>query len=178
MQTDLQRLADRFYAWRCRAHPTTAHMWGEYEHIDQIEDLSRQAEDAHLAELTELLADVRALAPASLGRDDSITAGILLHEIEAAATPLKHRMLELAADPFTSAPAVYLRAIGSLRLTEDHHAEAMLVKWTKLHGVLGQAVQRLKQGAAKDRLPARAPVEAMLAQIDRYRAHRLTTTRS
>jgi uncharacterized protein (DUF885 family) len=167
---ELEHVADRFHAWRCRAYPTAAHSLGDHDHIDQIEDLSRQTEDVHLDELDSLAVAATSIDGTSLDAVDSRARRILLHEIDAATTPLRHRMLELGADPFMSMPSFYLRLVGSLHLTEAAHAEAMLVKWTKIHGAFGQAVQRLKQGAARDRTPARGPVEAVLAQIDRYLA--------
>ena len=170
MDVTLQQHADDFCDWLIKKSPTFGHLIGDYRYIDQIEDLTRQVEDDSIAELERLTEAVEALDPDALSATDTITRRVLLHEIDAAATPLFTRMAEINVDPTMGVQAKLLQAVGSLRLAEAAHAEAMLVKWTKVHGLFQQAVQRLKQGVARERTPVHGPTEAVVAQIDTYLA--------
>ncbi len=168
MNPTLADLAHDYWQWHLAEHPTTALFYADYRYVDQIEDLSRQAEDDAIAQLDRFAAAAAAVDPSGLSADEAITRSVLLHETRTTADELRSRMAELAVDPFGGLHVQLLQIVGQFRLAEPEHAESLLVRWTKINGLMHQAVQRLKQGVARERTPYRSAVEKVIDQLATY----------
>jgi uncharacterized protein (DUF885 family) len=148
--------------------PTTALVYGDHRFDAELEDVSRQREDAQLAKLDDILRRTEAIDPAGLDPEDRVTRGVLIHEAAAAAAPLRSRLAEFDVSPSTGLHTQYPQIVGQFRLQQPEHAEAILTKLDKLGGLMDQSVQRLRQGIARDRTPPAMAVEKVLAQLDAY----------
>jgi len=170
MNEALSTVADDYWEWYLAEHPSEALFYGDHRYVDQVEDLSRQAEDAAIEQLEAFADRAAAIDPASLDVDERITRSVLIHEAGTSAGELRSRMLELAVDPFNGLHVALLQYVGQIPLATGEHAESLITKWIKTNGMFQQAVQRLKQGVARERTPYRSAVEKVIAQIDGYLA--------
>ena len=78
MSDDLSTLADEFWEATLRFQPTYRHMLGDYRDVGSWEHASREAEDAHVAELREIVARAEAFDPAGLDEDQRLTRDVTL----------------------------------------------------------------------------------------------------
>jgi uncharacterized protein (DUF885 family) len=170
----LAALSDRYWQWRMAASPTEAILLGDHRYDAELEDLSRDAEDAATAELDGIVAETTAIDPAGLSTRDRVTRGVLLHEAATTADEYRSRLLELAVDPSNGIHVVYPQAAGQLPLTEPEQADAVVAKWSKFDTLFEQAVHRLRQGVATGRTPPRVAVDKVIAQVDAYLASPLS----
>ncbi len=165
----LAALADDYWEYVLgEISPTTATLLGDHRFDDQIEDLSRQAEDRHIAKLDEIVAAADAIDPSSLTADEQVTRGVLIHEAQGTADEMRSRMAEFAVSPSDGVHLGYLQIVDQLPLTEAAHAEALVARLSSMGTVFEQAVHRLRQGLAKDRTPPIVAVDKVVAQIDAY----------
>jgi len=175
MNEDLQRLADDYWAFSLRQSPTLASLLGIHDHDAEIENVSRSAEDEAIETLERFAEAAGAIPPATLTSDERITRGVLQFDASSRAGVLRSRSPEFAADAFEGVHISYLRSAPQLPITEAAHAEALVERWSKLGQLFDQAIGRLRQGIARDRLPPRVALEKVLAQVDTYLASPLDT---
>ncbi len=175
MNEALATLAEEYWEHVLRTSPTQALMLGDHRYDDQIEDLSRQAEDDEIAAMDGFAAAARAIEGASLTADERVTREVLLFEATNEADELRSRMAEFAVDPGLGLHAVWLQLVGQLPLTAPEHAEAVVSKFEKLETLFTQAAQRLRQGVARGRTPPRTSVEKVVGHIDAYLASPIDT---
>ncbi len=162
-------LADEYWEYvLSTVSPTTALLIGDHRYDDRLEDMSRQAEDEHMAKLDDIVARAGAIDPATLGTDDKVTRSVLIHEASSLAGPMHARLAEFDVSPSTGVHIQWLQVVGQLPITQPEHADAIVEKFSKLGTLFEQAVHRLRQGTAKDRTPAAVAVEKVIAQIDSY----------
>lgn len=175
MNDDLQNLADDYWAFSQQRSPTLAWLLGVHDHDTEIEDLSRGSEDDAITALEAFATVAAAIDPETLTPDERITRSVLQFDASSRAGELRSRPLEFAADAFEGVHIAYLRAAPSLPITEEAHAEALVEKWSKLGGLIDQAIGRLRQGIARGRTPPRVGLEKVLGQVDAYLAGPLDT---
>ncbi len=172
----LAALADEYWEYvLAEISPTLATLLGDHRYDDKIEDVSRQAEDRHIAKLDDIVARADAIDVAGLSTDDIVTRGVLIHEAQGTANEMRSRLAEFDVSPSTGLQVQYLQVIGQLPITEPEHAEAIVAKLAKLGSVFEQAVFRLRQGLAMERTPPAIAVDKAVAQIDAYLASPLET---
>jgi len=170
MSTEIAALADEYWQHELRTNPTTALLMGDHRYDDQMEDLSREAEDDAIKDYEEFAARAKAIDPESLTKDERVTRGVLLEEALSKAEELKSRYVEFDVNPAMGIHVVLPQIVGQLRLPGRDSAEAIVRKWGLIDGVFEQAIHRLRQGIALDRTPPRVSVEKSIAQIDAYLA--------
>ena len=74
MNAELRQLADEYWEYVLETGPSTAHMYGDYRYMDQVEDASRAGEDADIAARRGFSARAKAFDPATLTPADLATA--------------------------------------------------------------------------------------------------------
>ena len=170
MNADLQRLGDEYWAFSLAAEPTSASLRGNHDYDTDLEDVSRQTEDEHIATLDRFASAAEAIDPASLTADEQVSREVLVFEASTRADDLRSRMAEFAVDPFNGIQVVYQQLAGQIPITEPEHADAAIAKWSKMGLLIDQAIGRLRQGIARDRTPPRVGAEKALAQVEAYLA--------
>lgn len=170
MNADLQRLGDEYWAFSLAAEPTSASLRGIHDYDTELEDVSRQTEDEHIATLDGLSSAAEAIDPAILTADEQVSREVLMFEASTRADGLRSRMAEFAVDPFNGIQVVYQQLAGQIPITDPEHADAAIAKWSKLGLLIDQAIGRLRQGIARDRTPPAVGAEKALAQIEAYLA--------
>jgi uncharacterized protein (DUF885 family) len=167
----LAALGDEYWQYvLAEISPTVAMLLGDHRYDDRIEDVSRQAEDRHIAKLDDIVASADVIDPTALSTADQVTRGVLIHEAQGLADEMRSRLAEFDVSPSTGLHVQYLQMVAQLPITEPEHAEAIVLKLGKLGELFRQAVFRLRQGMATQRTPPAVAVEKAIAQIDAYLA--------
>lgn len=170
MNDELKRIGDEFWAFTLESSPTNATLLGYHDYDADLEDLSREVEDEHIASLDGFAAAAEAIDPDPLTADERISREVLMFEASTAADDLRSRMAEFAVDPFNGIQVLFQQIAGQIPITEPEHAEAMVEKWSKMGRMLDQAIGRLREGVAADRTPPIVGTEKTIAQLDTYLA--------
>ncbi len=170
MKDELKRIGDEFWSFTLESSPTNATLLGYHDYDAELEDLSREVEDEHIASLDGFAAAAETIDPDPLTADERISREVLMFEASTAADDLRSRMAEFAVDPFNGIQVVYQMVAGQIPITEPEHAEAMVAKWSKMGRMLDQAIGRLREGVATDRTPPLVGTEKTIAQLDTYLA--------
>jgi uncharacterized protein (DUF885 family) len=170
MNSELHRIATEYWDFALRNSPTDALLLGDHRFGDQMERASRQHEDEQIAALDGFVAAAAAIPSGSLTKDEQVTQAVLIEEASGRANELRSRTAEFDVSPSWGLHILLPQISGQLPLTEPEHAEALVVKWSKIGDTFGDLIHRLRQGLAKDRTPPRTSVEKSIAQIDHYLA--------
>ena len=170
MNDELKKVGDKFWAFTLESSPTNATLLGYHDYDPELEDLSREVEDEHIASLDGFAAAAETIDPDPLTADERISREVLMFEASTAADDLRSRMAEFAVDPFNGIQVVYQLVAAQIPITEPEHAEAMVEKWSKMGRMLDQAIGRLREGVATDRTPPLVGAEKTIAQLDTYLA--------
>jgi uncharacterized protein (DUF885 family) len=168
-----QQLADlsqRLWDTALEANPTVATMLGDHRWDDQVEDLSRGAEDRLIEQLEQFATEAERIDPDTLDRTDRVTRRSLISEATSHADQLRNRTLEYGVDPMLGIHMHLVNFIPQLTLQTPENADAMVAKASKAGRVFDQAIERLRQGIGNDRTPPAILVEKSLKQIDDYLA--------
>jgi len=168
MHEALAQLAEDYWAYTLERSPTEAFLYGNYDHTDQMEDLSRGAEDDAITRLSGFADDAEAIDPGRLSGDEAVTRAVLIEEARGAAKELARRHLEFAVDHTSGFHITLLQLVPQLAAPTVAVADALVGKWSRLGSVMDEAVKRLRQGVARDRTPPRIAVEQSIVQIDAY----------
>ncbi|MGH3164363.1 MAG: DUF885 domain-containing protein [Trebonia sp.] len=175
MTSPARDLAERFHVRWLRAYPFAATMYGVPGYDDLLPDASEEGQRAWRAEAAAYLDEATAIPRDGLPQTDVITLDCLT---EAAGQELT--TVDMARDEYTvtamqySGPAAFLGASARTVLIDDSAAEDYLTRLRGSGTWLDQITGRLRDGAAKGRLPV-APLaeravtwaEAILAEPDR-----------
>ncbi|MGB9359930.1 MAG: DUF885 domain-containing protein [Acidimicrobiia bacterium] len=168
MNADLQRLGDEYWAFILASEPTSASLRGIHDYDADLEDVSRQTEDEHIATLDGLASAAEAIDPATLTADERVSREVLMFEASTQADGLRSRMAEFAVDPFHGIQVVYQQLAGQIPIANPEHADAALAKWSKMGLLVDQSIGRLRQGLARDRTPPVVGASKALAQVEAY----------
>jgi uncharacterized protein (DUF885 family) len=171
MHQPLNQVAADYWAFLMERNPTEGLLYGIYEHADQMEDLTRSAEDEAIDRLNGFADAAEAVDPADLSEDERVTRAVLIEEARGSARELARRHLEFAVDHTGGGLHVALLQLApQLGAASADVADALVGKWSKLGRTFDDAVKRLRQGVARDRTPPRIAVERSITQIDEYLA--------
>lgn len=170
MTSDIGALADEYWQHQLRLNPTTALLLGEHQYDDQMENLSRGAEDDAIATYESIAERAAAIDPASLSKADRVTRGVLLWEARSKASELQARFAEFDVNPSMGMHVELPQTVAQIRLPGAEEAAAIVRKWSRIQDTFQQAVHRLRQGVALERTPPQVAVEKAIAQIETYLA--------
>jgi uncharacterized protein (DUF885 family) len=168
LNEELTRLGDDYWEYTLTINPTTALMMGDHRYDDQMEDASREAEDAHIARLRAFAAAAAAIDPTTLTPDEAISREVLIFATTTEAEGAETRLAELEVNPAVGFHEMLGVSASQFPITEPAHAEAMLDKYVGIARLFDQMAVRLQEGVANRRTPPDGHVDAVLAQIDAY----------
>jgi len=170
MNDELAALAEEYWQYSLETSPTQALMLGIHDHDDRWEDPSRAAEDADIARQREFAARAKAIDPEALTDDERVTRDVLIFEAASQARLAEGRLAEMAANHAVGLQAMLPVVIPQLPLTQPEHAEAMPAKFRGLANAIDGAVDRLREGVARDRLPMASSAAKAVEQVDGFLA--------
>jgi uncharacterized protein (DUF885 family) len=168
MNADLDLLARDYWDYALRTSPTEALLLGDHRFDDQMERMSRGAEDEQIARFQEFATSAEAIPTTDLSPDEAVTRGVLIEEASGRADELLSRSAEYDVSPSWGLHIALPQLATQIPLTEPEHAEALVIKWSRLGATFEDMIHRLRQGLAKDRTPPLTSVEKTVAQIDHY----------
>lgn len=168
--TALAELAASYWAAALAAAPTSATLLGVHDHDDRVEDLSEDADQAHLDQLLTLRGRLSRVRPDLTSADDVVTASLLAHQLDVGIRGIELRLVELASDHMLGPHAELLMAMPQLTYPEPEHADAALRRYEQVPRMLDQALERFRSGAAVGRTPAAAVLARTLNTLDGYLA--------
>jgi uncharacterized protein (DUF885 family) len=166
-----RELADRFHERWLRVHPFTATMYGIPGYDDLMPDDSAAGQQAWRAEAGRFRDEAGAIDRGPLTVADAVTLDCMT---EAAEQELA--AVDLAADEHTvtpmhyTGPPVFLAVAARTILLDEAAAEAYLTRLRRSGGWVDQVTERLREGAAKGRLPVAALAEQAVAWAQRLLA--------
>jgi uncharacterized protein (DUF885 family) len=166
----LASLADRFWDFAMEASPTSATLLGDHRFDDRIEDPSLEFEDYCIERLSGFAAEAEALDPATLDADEAITRSVLIVEAQVRAEALRSRNAEYMVDPMLGPHMELINYVPQMTPLTAEHAAAYVVKASRVGTAFGQVIERLRQGIAHGRTPARVGIEKVIGQLDAYLA--------
>jgi uncharacterized protein (DUF885 family) len=164
---DLQQLADDFWEATLRFQPTYRHMLGDYSDVGSWEHASRAAEDAHVAELRELVAQAEAIDPAGLGDDQRLTRDVLIDAATSKADLTATPLTGLAANPVFGPQRQLALVLGLLSVPDETVAGQMPAKLDSVGEYLQELAERTRGATADGWVSAQFAITETLAQLDR-----------
>jgi uncharacterized protein (DUF885 family) len=170
VNAELDQLAQSYWTYALSTSPTEATLMGDHRFDDQMERLSRQIEDDQIASFDNFAAQAEAIPASELTADEAVTRGVLIEEATGRADDLRSRSAEFRVSPSWGLHVILPQLIGQFPLSEPEHADAIVVKWSRIGATFEDMIHRLRQGLAKGRTPPQTSVEKVVAQIDKYLA--------
>jgi uncharacterized protein (DUF885 family) len=165
--TDIDALADEYWAHYLDTYPTEAHLLGDYSKAGRFEDASREAEDREIAALREFARRADALDAGGLDEKQRITRAVLAADATGKADLLESRLAEIApADPIFGMQVSMPIVTGMLALPTAEVADALVDTYRGVGAHYRAQADRLREGKARGRLPAAFAVEDTVEQID------------
>ncbi|MCB1256934.1 MAG: DUF885 domain-containing protein [Microthrixaceae bacterium] len=168
MSEQLSNLAAKYWERVLSANPTLATFYGVHDYDDRLEDLSIDAEQDFRSDLVSIRTQVEALASESLSMNARVTKSLLLNQIDTKVEAIDLRLIELASDHMDGPHAQLLMAAPLLTYPETEHAEAALDRYAQIPRMLGQALDRFRDGLKVGRTPVAAVIARSLNSLDRY----------
>lgn len=166
MNAELRTLAESYWQAELASSPIQALMLGIHDYDEKMDDASRQAEDARIAELRDYVAKATAFAPEDLTADERITRDVMVFEASSNADMLEMRAAELDVNHAMGLQAMLPVLFPQLPIDEPEHAEAMLIKYPKFATLFDQMTDRLRSGVANNRTPMGSTAEKVVEQLD------------
>jgi uncharacterized protein (DUF885 family) len=167
---ELDALATRYHDFTMRSNPTLAHLIGDYRFAGKFEDTSRAAEDDEIAERRAIAAAAEAIDPVGLSAQDRITREMLVIIPTSEADLQATRLDEFAVDPIFGLQASLPVRIPKLPLTNEEVSAALPDKFRGIAANFRDRTERLREGVANGRTPARFAVTDTVAQLDAWLA--------
>jgi uncharacterized protein (DUF885 family) len=166
----LRQIADDYWEAVMEASPSFATFVGDHRYDDRLDDLSEEAEVAHLTVITELERDAAALPPDALSPVDRVTRGLLLAEVDHTRIRVEHHLAELASDQMTGPHADLLQLAPQTAAADPDSAAMLVQRYRQADRYLDQAAERFRAGLARQRPPAAINIERSINQVDGYLA--------
>ena len=164
----IDSVADRFWQLFCEYAPTIATARGEHGFNNKLRTFDPDALDELATRFREIGSEAAALDPSTLTTQERISAGLLTHESDIWATEIEQRFLVAPIDPFIG---VHTRLLSDTRMNtvqDPAQADALLERYGMVDGHLKDALALIRANASNGMTPAKAPLERVLDQIDRY----------
>jgi uncharacterized protein (DUF885 family) len=166
MNADLQALSESYWEDELAANPLDALLLGIHDYDTEMDDLSREAEDARIAEFRSYVAKAAAFDPDTLTPDERVTRDVMIFEAGTGADMLEVRSSELGVNHAIGVQAMLPVLFPQFPIDEPEHADAMLVKYPKFAMMFDQMTDRLRSGVANGRTPMASTAEKVVAQLD------------
>jgi uncharacterized protein (DUF885 family) len=161
-------LASDYQEARLRTFPTWAHLIGDYRFVDQFEQISREAEDAQIAESRGFAERAEAIPADGLSADERITREMVAWDATARADFAEARIAEFGADPIFGAQAALPVRIPKLTIPDVDIAEGFPGKLRGIATYFHDIAGRHREGVANGRTPADFAVRQTTDQLDRW----------
>jgi uncharacterized protein (DUF885 family) len=164
----VDQLATDYQEQRLRTFPTWAHMIGDYRYVDLFEEVSREAEDRHIAEARDFARRAAALPADGLSADERITREMVGWDASARADFAEARLDEFGVDPIFGIQAGLPVRIPKLTIPDADIAEGFVGKFHGIASNLRDFAGRHREGVANGRTPADFAVRQTVEQLDRW----------
>jgi uncharacterized protein (DUF885 family) len=162
----LAALADEYWDYNLAVSPTQALMLGIHDYDDQHEDISRSAEDAHIARLAGFAGRARAIDESTLTADERVTRDVLIFDAESSGRMAEGRFDEMDVNHAVGFQAMLPVVVPQLPLVAPEHALAMPAKYRGVAQQFDDAIERLREGLARGRAPLASSAAKAVAQVD------------
>jgi uncharacterized protein (DUF885 family) len=163
--SEINRLAEEYWAHHLATNPTHAHLLGDYGNPGAFDEVTRESEDARITALRDFAARARAMEGLE-DEQEQITRAVLVSDAGNRADLLELRLSEIAADPIFGDQVSVPIVVGMLALPTPEVAEAMVEKLRGLGRYYRELTERQREGVASNRFPARFAVEDTVAQLE------------
>lgn len=170
-QTDdevVRELAERYWNTVLEAAPTSATLLGIHDHDDRLEDISITSQARLRHQLDAIGSRLPALHPTRPGSE--VTAALLEHQVRTAVEAIDLRLVELASDQMLGPHAELLMTVPQLTYPEPAQAVAALTRYAQVPRLLGQAIDRFRDGLTEGRTPATAVIARSINSLEAYLA--------
>jgi uncharacterized protein (DUF885 family) len=167
-------LAEHYWSYLLSIAPSWATLLGIHDHDTELEDLSRDAEQAHRKQFVAMLSHVLDLQPRE--QAERVTADMLAAELDVRLRALGGSDGEipphavLACEQMRGPHMLLLRATASMTFTEPEQANAALDRFRQVDRYLQQAADRFREGLDLGLTPVARNLRHVLTQIDGYLA--------
>ena len=153
MNEELKRLGDEYWEYTLEVSPTQALMLGDHRYGDRHEEISRQAEDRHIARLREFADAAEAIDPEGLTPDERISREVLVFTARTEAAIDEARGAEWAVNPEIGFHTMIPVIMPQLPILEPEHAEQLVEKVRGMARFVDELTGRLREGVASGRVP-------------------------
>ncbi|MET0997975.1 MAG: DUF885 family protein, partial [Marmoricola sp.] len=164
--SDIDKLADEYWAHFLEVAPTNGHLLGDYRGAARFEEVTRESEDREIAALREFVRRAEAIEVPEADRQQRITRDVLVSDATSQADLLAARLSELGADPIFGPQVSLPILMGMLALPDPDVAEALVDKLRGMGRFYGELAERQREGVASGRLPAAFAAADTVAQLD------------
>jgi uncharacterized protein (DUF885 family) len=166
MSSEIENLADEYWAHHLETNPTEAHLIGDYAGAARFESATRAEEDREITALRDFAQRAEAIDEGGLDVQQRITRAVLASDATARADVIGSRLKELAADPIFGEQVSMPILMGMLALPDADVADALVEKFRGLGRYYRELAERQREGIANGRLPAAFAVKDTVAQLD------------
>jgi uncharacterized protein (DUF885 family) len=166
MSSEIETLADEYWAHHLETNPTEAHLIGDYAGAARFESATRAEEDREITALRDFAQRAEAIDEGGLDVQQRITRAVLASDATARADVIGSRLKELAADPIFGEQVSMPILMGMLALPDADVADALVEKFRGLGRYYRELAERQREGIANGRLPAAFAVKDTVAQLD------------
>lgn len=173
MNEQLKSLADEYYEYRLEHSPTMALMQGDHRYDERMEDASREAEDARIADLRAYGARAQDIDPGTLTTDERISRSTLTFITSTESADLESRHAELAVNPAVGFHRSLPVQAPQYPIVEPEHAEAIVKKYAAIGSYIDQQTERIREGVARGHAVIGRHASETADQLDEYVASSL-----
>jgi uncharacterized protein (DUF885 family) len=163
---DLARLADEFWEATLRYQPTYRHMLGDYADVGSWEHVSREAQDAFVAELRSLVSRAEAFEPTGLDDDQRLTRDVMIASATTTADVTATPLTGLTANPVSGPQRQLALVMGLLSVPGETVAGQLPAKLDSVGQYLQELAERTRAATSDGWVSAEFAVVDTLAQLD------------
>ncbi|MGB6058760.1 MAG: DUF885 domain-containing protein [Microthrixaceae bacterium] len=165
---ELTECATLYWRLVLESSPISATFYGVHDFDDRLDDLSVDVEADQRRDFDRVRSRAAALDPASLTIASRVTRSLLLDRLDTRIEGIDLGLVEMSSDHMDGPHAQLLMVAPLLTYPEPDHAEAALTRYAQVPRLLGQAIDRFRDGLSKGRTPAAAVLERSISSLDRY----------
>jgi uncharacterized protein (DUF885 family) len=167
---DIDALADEYQNFRYEVAPTWAHLTGEYSQVGHYEDISRAAEDRHIAASKDFALRAQAVPEDGLDEQQRITKAMLDWDASSRGAVWSLRMAEFSTDPIFGIQAAVGTYLPKLGIPTAEVADQMPTKIKDIGRHFSDLAQRHREGLDTGRTPAAFAVAQTIEQLETWLA--------
>jgi uncharacterized protein (DUF885 family) len=162
----LPRLADSFWDLFCAIQPVQATAIGDHRYDDRLAPIPPEERAGCSRRLSELVAEVSALVPESLGAEGRLTLSALRQALSAQRALLDADPHAYTVDAMNGPQVTFLNVPSIQPLRDGAHGEAMLARWRAMGPWLDDAIAALRRGQAAGMTPIAVGVQRVISELD------------